>query len=166
MATHNIIFFIPILLYKGNNFPTSGIIPQIRADGNIFLDFPVRRSYHWRTFSNERMGAERVPFFIGVKMALAEKIAEILSPAAQSAGTKIARVEFARQTLRIFLERADGSTPTVDELAALSRAFSARLDVEDPIRDRYFLEVSSTGSKLTEEEFREILKKTKGTKND
>jgi ribosome maturation factor RimP len=99
-------------------------------------------------------------------MALAEKIAELLAPVAESAGTRIARAAFADKTLRIYVEKSDGSSPDIDALAKLSRAFSAHLDVEDPIRDRYFLEVSSAGAKMTDEEFREILKKTKGAKNE
>ncbi|MDR3126074.1 MAG: hypothetical protein LBT92_00390 [Rickettsiales bacterium] len=97
-------------------------------------------------------------------MTTAEKITALLSPVAESAGMRIARAQFADRTLRIFVEKPGGTGPDADELAKLSREFSAHLDVEDPIRDRYFLEVSSPGAEMAEEEFREILKKTKGTK--
>ena len=42
-------------------------------------------------------------------------------------------------------ERRDGVGMTVDDCADISREVSAILDVEDPLRDAYDLEVSSPG---------------------
>ncbi|MCU0766489.1 MAG: ribosome maturation factor RimP [Gammaproteobacteria bacterium] len=45
--------------------------------------------------------------------------------------------------LRVFIDHADGIT--LDDCAAVSHQLSGALDVEDPIRERYTLEVSSPG---------------------
>ncbi|MEO1194200.1 MAG: ribosome maturation factor RimP [Pseudomonadota bacterium] len=50
-----------------------------------------------------------------------------------------------RAKLQIMIERQDGCAITVEDCAAASRAVSAKLDVEDPIRQAYVLEVSSPG---------------------
>ena len=47
-------------------------------------------------------------------------------------------------TLQIMAEKPDG-TMDVEDCAALSRAIGPLLDVEDPIRDAYNLEISSPG---------------------
>lgn len=47
--------------------------------------------------------------------------------------------------LQIMVERLDGTNVTVDDCVAVSRAVSAVLDVEEPIRGPYTLEVSSPG---------------------
>ncbi|WP_149865542.1 ribosome maturation factor RimP [Catenovulum maritimum] len=56
-------------------------------------------------------------------------------------------VEFIRagkhSTLRVFIEGENGIS--VDDCAEVSRQVSAILDVEDPIKDEYTLEVSSPG---------------------
>lgn len=62
-------------------------------------------------------------------------------------GFDLVRVRYiptSRRTLQVMAERADG-TMTVEDCAELSRAVSAILDVEDPIRGEYNLEVSSPG---------------------
>ena len=51
----------------------------------------------------------------------------------------------ARPTLQIMAERLDAGGMTVEDCAAISRAVSAILDVEDPIYSAYTLEVSSPG---------------------
>ncbi len=50
-----------------------------------------------------------------------------------------------RLTLQIMIERLDGQEITVDDCATASRMISALLDVEDIIKNRYILEVSSPG---------------------
>lgn len=47
--------------------------------------------------------------------------------------------------LQIMAERNDDAAMTVDDCAALSRAISAVLDVDDPIASAYTLEISSPG---------------------
>src|SRR5690606_1020236 len=51
----------------------------------------------------------------------------------------------ARPTLQVMVERKDRAPMTVDDCAAVSRAVSAVLDVEDPIEAQYSLEVTSPG---------------------
>lgn len=50
-----------------------------------------------------------------------------------------------RRILQIMADRQDGAAMTVEDCEAISRAISAVLDVEDPIRGAYDLEVSSPG---------------------
>jgi len=50
-----------------------------------------------------------------------------------------------RPTLQVMSERQDGSAMTIADCETLSRALSAKLDVEDPIASSYTLEVSSPG---------------------
>ena len=53
--------------------------------------------------------------------------------------------EAQRRTLQIMAERLDDGMMTVEDCAAISRSVSALLDVEDPIKGSYTLEVSSPG---------------------
>ncbi len=50
-----------------------------------------------------------------------------------------------RKVLQIMADRADGGAVTVEDCEAISRGLSAVLDVDDPIRGAYDLEVSSPG---------------------
>lgn len=75
------------------------------------------------------------------------RIAALIGPALQSMGYELVRVRFAggqRPVLQIMAERPDGSM-SVDDCAEVSRIVSALLDVEDPIKSAYMLEVSSPG---------------------
>lgn len=78
------------------------------------------------------------------------KVAELIEPIIADMGFDLVRVRLMQgggghpQTLQVMAERPDGSM-NVDSCAAISRAISAVLDVEDPIRGEYFLEVSSPG---------------------
>lgn len=47
------------------------------------------------------------------------------------------------KTLRVYIDKEDGIT--LDDCVAVSHQLSGMLDVEDPIKDRYQLEVSSPG---------------------
>jgi ribosome maturation factor RimP len=63
-------------------------------------------------------------------------------------GFDLVRVQISggqQQTLQVMAERSDDGTMTVEGCAAISRAVSALLDVEDPIKGGYTLEVSSPG---------------------
>jgi len=63
-------------------------------------------------------------------------------------GYEVVRVQISggqRAILQIMAERADGAPMTVEDCADISRSVSALLDVEDPIREAYTLEVSSPG---------------------
>nr|WP_184434735.1 ribosome maturation factor RimP [Roseospira goensis] len=50
-----------------------------------------------------------------------------------------------RKILQVMADRGDGAPMTVEDCEAVSRALSAVLDVDDPIRGAYDLEVSSPG---------------------
>jgi ribosome maturation factor RimP len=78
------------------------------------------------------------------------RVAELIAPVIADLGFELVRVKLLQgasgrsQTLQIMAERPDG-TMNVDGCAKISRAVSALLDVEDPIRGEYVLEVSSPG---------------------
>lgn len=50
-----------------------------------------------------------------------------------------------RKTLQIMADRLDGSLITVGDCEQISHALSVIFDVEEPVADRYDLEVSSAG---------------------
>ena len=73
-------------------------------------------------------------------------IDELLQPGAEALGYELVAVEMSggdTSIVRIFIDSPNGIT--VDDCAKASRQFSAILDVEDPISNRYTLEVSSPG---------------------
>ena len=49
------------------------------------------------------------------------------------------------RTLQIMIERLDGASVSIDDCERVSKMVSVSLDVHNPIRGRYNLEVSSTG---------------------
>tara|TARA_Y100000588_G_scaffold385877_1_gene480101 strand:+ start:1562 stop:2050 length:489 start_codon:yes stop_codon:yes gene_type:complete len=78
----------------------------------------------------------------------ANRIETIIAPTLQDMGFDLVRVRISgaqRRTLQIMAERLDDGTMTVEDCAAISRAVSTLLDVEDPIKGSYTLEVSSPG---------------------
>jgi len=58
---------------------------------------------------------------------------------------RIKLIEGNPKTLQIMAERKTDKKLNIDDCSAISRAISAILDVEDPIKDGYSLEVSSPG---------------------
>ena len=81
-------------------------------------------------------------------MDLSVRIETLIEPAVQDLGFEIVRVQVSgqkRRRLQIMAEPRVGEAMTVDDCAAISRAVSAILDVEDPIGGAYDLEVSSPG---------------------
>lgn len=78
---------------------------------------------------------------------VAERVAGIVEPALAQLGLRLVRVRVTGQngcTVQIMAERPDG-TMTIDDCEAASRAVSPALDLEDPIRTAYHLELSSPG---------------------
>ncbi len=75
------------------------------------------------------------------------KIAELAGSVAVEQRVEVVDIEFAgsmrKLTVRIFIDKTGGVT--LDDCAFFSRAISAVLDVEDPIKSSYVLEVSSPG---------------------
>ena len=81
------------------------------------------------------------------KAALDKRLAELTEPVIQDMGYELVRLRYMggkTPTLQIMADRPNGGIE-VDELADISTAISAILDVEDPVLDAYTLEVSSPG---------------------
>lgn len=79
--------------------------------------------------------------------SLEQKLKDLLQPVVEDLGCELWGIETQQMgralTVRIFIDKENGVT--VDDCADVSRQVSAILDVEDPIADRYNLEVSSPG---------------------
>ncbi|HHF3697326.1 TPA: ribosome maturation factor RimP [Haemophilus influenzae] len=78
---------------------------------------------------------------------LEQNLQEMLQDAVEDLGCELWGIECQRtgrfMTVRLFIDKDSGVT--VDDCADVSRQVSAILDVEDPIADKYNLEVSSPG---------------------
>ena len=78
---------------------------------------------------------------------LEQNLQEMLQGAVEDLGCELWGIECQRVgrylTVRLFIDKEGGVT--VDDCADVSRQVSAILDVEDPIADKYNLEVSSPG---------------------
>ena len=81
-------------------------------------------------------------------MDLSKRINLILEPSVFEMGYEIVQIRIYKNPgmqLQIMAERIDGSGMGVEDCATLSRAISAILDVEEPIKDKFTLEISSPG---------------------
>ena len=78
---------------------------------------------------------------------LEQKLTELLQGSVEDLGCELWGIECQRAgrylTVRLFIDKDGGVT--IDDCADVSRQVSAVLDVEDPITDKYNLEVSSPG---------------------
>ena len=78
---------------------------------------------------------------------LEQKLTEILQSSVEDLGCELWGIECQRAgrylTVRLFIDKEGGVT--IDDCSDVSRQVSAVLDVEDPIADKYNLEVSSPG---------------------
>lgn len=78
---------------------------------------------------------------------LEEKLRELLQGSVEDLDCELWGIECQRAgrflTVRLYIDKEGGVT--VDDCADVSRQVSAVLDVEDPIADKYNLEVSSPG---------------------
>ena len=85
-----------------------------------------------------------------------DALMRLLEPPIEALDYELVDIEFAREgrggVLRIFIDRRAGDTHdapapgiTVDDCALISYAVSQVLEVEDPIKGHYTLEVSSPG---------------------
>ena len=83
----------------------------------------------------------------GSKKSTVEKVLEIISPIAQEQNLDIWDVKYLKEGasyfLRIFIDKPEGIT--IDDCETFSRAIDEPLDEADPIKEAYFLEVSSPG---------------------
>lgn len=78
---------------------------------------------------------------------LEQKLEELILPTIESMGCELVGIECIRAgrflTVRMYIDKEGGVT--IDDCSDVSRQVSAILDVEDPIADKYNLEVSSPG---------------------
>ena len=81
--------------------------------------------------------------------SIVQKIEEYLTPSIKNMGYLVVRVALFGQgknrTLQIMLEKNDGTSVNIDDCEKASKEISVLLDVLDPIKGHYNLEVSSTG---------------------
>jgi len=92
-----------------------------------------------------------------------DELAKLLSPMIASLGLECLGVEYSPYSgaslVRIFID-APGRAVDIEDCERVSREVSALLDVEDPIKGRYTLEVSSPGLDrplFTPEQFARII---------
>ena len=81
-------------------------------------------------------------------MDLLKRIEAIIEEPLLARGYTLVRVQLTggiRKVLQIMIERLDDQSITVDDCSTVSRLVSVLLDVQDPIKDPYTLEVSSPG---------------------
>lgn len=109
------------------------------------------------------------------KDALIKQIETLVQPIADELNYELYYVEYVKEDgefyLRIYIDKPEGISLT--DCENLSRRVSDVLDVEDPIKDSYYLEVSSPGLNrglYTDEHFkkfvgREVLVKLKSALN-
>jgi ribosome maturation factor RimP len=94
-----------------------------------------------------------VPFFVWIGFnSMRDALMRLLEPPIEALNYELVDVEFAQAgrggVLRIFIDRrAEDSSlgVTVDDCANVSHAVSQVLEVQDPIKGHYTLEVSSPG---------------------
>ena len=94
-----------------------------------------------------------VPFFVWAGFnSMHDALMRLLEPPIEALGYELVDIEFAREgrggVLRIFIDsRAENSGigVTVDDCARVSHAVSQVLEIQDPIKGHYTLEVSSPG---------------------
>ena len=83
--------------------------------------------------------------------ALVNEIYEMVAPIASSLNYEIYHIEFVKENgdyyLRIYIDKDGGIT--LNDCEAMSRRVSDVVDEKDPIKDPYFLEVSSPGLNRT-----------------
>ena len=82
------------------------------------------------------------------KNVLIEKIEELVKPIISELLYELYYVEYIKENgefyLRIYIDKKDDRI-SLDDCVAVSRRVSEILDVEDPIEEAYYLEVSSPG---------------------
>ena len=79
---------------------------------------------------------------------LEARIADAVAPTIEHMGYELVRVQVSgkeRPVVQIMADRADGTPFRVEDCEAISHAVGAVLDVEDPIKGEWSLEVSSAG---------------------
>lgn len=86
-------------------------------------------------------------FKVVVVRKASEKLYEVITPVVEALGYELVGIEYISQgkhsVLRLYIDSDKGVV--VDDCAAVSHQVSGVLDVEDPIKGTYHLEVSSPG---------------------
>lgn len=97
------------------------------------------------------------------KDALIEKIEAFVKPVVSELSYDLYHIEYVKENgefyLRIYIDKEDGRI-SLNDCEAVSRRVSDILDTEDPIKDAYYLEVSSPGinrTLYTEEHFKKAI---------
>jgi len=94
------------------------------------------------------VGFARLFYCEHIKLQMEEKIRLLLEPVIDSLGLELVKLSFqggSRKVLEILIDRKDGNKLQVKDCREVSKNVSAILDVEDIIKDKYFLEVASAG---------------------
>jgi ribosome maturation factor RimP len=94
------------------------------------------------------VGFARLFYCEHIKLQMEEKIRLLLEPVIDSLGLELVKLSFQggnRKVLEILIDRKDGNKVQVKDCREVSKNVSAILDVEDIIKDKYFLEVASAG---------------------
>jgi ribosome maturation factor RimP len=79
---------------------------------------------------------------------LEARIADAIAPTLEHMGYELVRVQVSgkeQPTVQVMADRADDTPFTVEDCETISHAIGAVLDVEDPIKGEWNLEVSSAG---------------------
>ena len=80
-------------------------------------------------------------------VARTAQLQQLIEPAVRAVGLELWGLEYhqsgRKSMLRVYIDGPDGVT--IDDCARVSRQISSVLDVDDPIRSEYTLEVSSPG---------------------
>ncbi len=80
------------------------------------------------------------------KKKITERVTALVAPIVEAAGLELVDVEYVRERdwfLRVFIDKEGGID--IDDCSAVSNALAKKLDEEDFIREKYYLEVSSPG---------------------
>ena len=79
--------------------------------------------------------------------AHSDELFTLIEPVCEGAGYELVDLEFKGDVLRVYIDFSadDDRSISFDDCARLSHELSAVLDVEDPIAQKYSLEVSSPG---------------------
>lgn len=79
-----------------------------------------------------------------------DMITELLTPFLESQDLLLYDVQFVKENkdrfLRVFVDHAVNKSISIDELEIVSKYLSEKLDQSDPIKEQYYLEVSSPGA--------------------
>jgi ribosome maturation factor RimP len=82
-----------------------------------------------------------------IKEAVIEKLFNLVEPIVKEKNLDLYHLEYVKEFgenyLRVYIDSPNGIT--LDDCESVSRPISELLDVEDPISEAYFLEVSSPG---------------------